>query len=63
MPRSRRPLALKRPKNLRHRERLRLRQLVAINLRFVHAYTLKEMFQHLWSATYLSPHGLTQRFC
>ncbi len=42
-------LLLKRPKNLRRGERGRLRELVAINLRSVRAYLLKEQFQHFWS--------------
>lgn len=42
-------LLLKRPKNLRRRERGRLRNLVRINLRSVRAYLLKEHFQHFWS--------------
>ena len=42
-------LLLKRPKHLRHRERGRLRELLAINLRTVRAYLLKEQFQHFWS--------------
>jgi len=42
-------LLLKRPSNLRRDERARLRQLVAINLRSVRAYLLKEQFQHFWT--------------
>jgi transposase len=42
-------LLLKRPKNLRHGERLRLREVLKINLRSVRAYTLKEMFQRFWT--------------
>ena len=42
-------LLLKRPKNLRRRERGRLRELVRLNLRSVRAYLLKEQFQHFWS--------------
>jgi transposase len=42
-------LLLKRPKNLTRSERGRLRQLVAINLRSVRAYLLKEQFQHFWT--------------
>lgn len=41
-------LLLKRPKNLRRRERARLRDLVAINLKTVRAYLLKEDFQRFW---------------
>lgn len=44
-------LLLKRPRNLKHKERSRLRELVAINLRSVRAYLLKEQFQHFWSYT------------
>ena len=44
-------LLLKRPANLRPGERGRLRELVAINLRSVRAYLLKEQFQHFWSYT------------
>jgi transposase len=42
-------LLLKRPKNLTRGERLRLRELVGINLRAVRAYLLKEHFQHFWT--------------
>lgn len=41
-------LLLKRPKNLRRGERGRLRDLVAINLKTVRAYLLKEDFQRYW---------------
>ena len=41
-------LLLKRPKNLRRRERARLRDLVQLNLRTVRAYLLKEDFQDFW---------------
>jgi transposase len=41
-------LLLKRPKNLRRGERARLRDLVAINLKTVRAYLLKEDFQRFW---------------
>jgi transposase len=41
-------LLLKRSKNLRRSERGRLRELVAINLRTVRAYLLKEQFQRFW---------------
>ena len=41
-------LLLKRPKNLGRTERARLRDLVAINLRTVRAYLLKEDFQRFW---------------
>lgn len=41
-------LLLKRPKNLTRGERVRLRDLVAINLRSVRAYLLKEQFQRFW---------------
>ena len=51
-------LLLKRPKNLRRDERGRLRELVAINLRSVRAYLLKEHFQHFWS--YRSVAGATR---
>lgn len=44
-------LLLKRPKNLKHGERGRLRELVSMNLRSVRAYLLKEQFQHFWSYT------------
>jgi transposase len=42
-------LLLKRPRNLTRGERLRLRELVGINLRAVRAYLLKEHFQHFWT--------------
>lgn len=42
-------LLLKRPKNLSRGERGRLRDLVAINLRAVRAYLLKERFNHFWT--------------
>lgn len=41
-------LLLKRPENLKRGERARLRDLVAINLRSVRAYLLKEQFQRFW---------------
>jgi len=41
-------LLLKRPKNLTRKERSRLRDLLAINLRSVRAYLLKEQLQHFW---------------
>ena len=41
-------LLLKRPKNLTRGERGRLRDLVAINLRSVRAYLLKEQFDRFW---------------
>ena len=44
-------LLLKAKKNLTGKERLRLRDLVAINLRSVRAYLLKESFQHFWTYT------------
>jgi transposase len=44
-------LLLKRPKNLRRTERSRLRELLAMNLRTVRAYLLKEHFQHFWTYT------------
>lgn len=44
-------LLLKHRKNLDHQQRGRLRALVAINLRAVRAYLLKEAFQHFWSYT------------
>src|SRR5258706_646020 len=52
-------LLLKRSKSLTHKERGRLRALVAINLRSVRAYLLKEQFQHFW--TYHSV-GAARRF-
>ena len=52
-------LLLKRPKNLRPRERDRLRELVAINLRAVRGYLLKEHFQHFWS---YKDYGYAKRF-
>ncbi len=42
-------LLLKRPKNLTRNERIRLRDLVTVNLRSVRAYLLKEQFQHFWT--------------
>ncbi len=42
-------LLLKRPENLSRGERVRLRDLVRINLRSVRAYLLKEQFQKFWS--------------
>lgn len=44
-------LLLKRPVNLTRKERVRLRDLVQINLRSVRAYLLKEQFQHFWTYT------------
>ena len=44
-------LLLKRPKNLTRKERVRLRDLVTVNLRSVRAYLLKEQFQHFWTYT------------
>ena len=44
-------LLLKRPKNLTRQERVRLRDLVTVNLRAVRAYLLKEQFQHFWTYT------------
>lgn len=44
-------LLLKRPKNLTRKERVRLRDLVTVNLRAVRAYLLKEQFQHFWTYT------------
>lgn len=44
-------LLLKHPKNLTNSQRIRLRDLVTINLRSVRAYLLKEQFQHFWSYT------------
>jgi transposase len=41
-------LLLKRPKNLRREERVRLCDLVAVNLKTVRAYLLKERFQRFW---------------
>jgi transposase len=41
-------LLLKRPKNLRRGERARLKDLLAINLKTVRAYLLKEDFQRFW---------------
>ena len=48
-------LLLKHPKNLTHNQRGRLRELVAINLRTVRGYLLKQQFQHFW--TYRSVAG------
>jgi transposase len=42
---------LERPKNLTRKERVRLRDLVTVNLRAVRAYLLKEQFQHFWTYT------------
>jgi transposase len=42
-------LLLKKPKNLRRPEKVRLRELVTLNLRSVRAYLLKEHFQHFWT--------------
>lgn len=44
---------LKRPTNLTAKQKLRLRDLLAYNLRTVRAYLLKEQFQHFWN--YSSP--------
>lgn len=44
---------LKKPKNLTRKQRGRLRELLALNLRTVRAYLLARDFQHLW--TYNSP--------
>lgn len=44
-------LLLKKPKNLTRNERVRLRDLVTVNLRAVRAYLLKEQFQHFWTYT------------
>jgi transposase len=44
-------LLLKRPKNLTRKERVRLRDIVSVNLRSVRAYLLKEQFQHFWTYT------------
>ena len=44
-------LLLKRRKNLTRKERVRLRDLVTVNLRSVRAYLLKEQLQHLWNYT------------
>ncbi len=52
-------MLLKRPKNLTRKERVRLRDLLSINLRTVRAYLLKEQFQHFW--TYRSLGG-AERF-
>ena len=46
-------LLLKRPENLKSKERLKLRGLLKYNLKAVRAYLLKEEFQKLWS--YVSP--------
>jgi len=42
-------LLLKRKPNLKKSERVKLRDLVSINLRSVRAYLLKEQFQHFWT--------------
>ena len=42
-------ILLKRPKNLTRRQRVRMKDLLRMNLRSVRAYLLKESFQHLWS--------------
>jgi transposase len=42
---------LKRPKNLTRKERVRLRDLVTVNLRSVRTYLLEEQFQHFWTYT------------
>ena len=47
-------LLLKRPKNLTRKERVRLRDLVTLNLRSVRAYLLKEACQHFWNYTSVS---------
>jgi len=39
---------LKRPRNLTDNQRLKLRELLAFNLKSVRAYLLKEQFQQLW---------------
>lgn len=44
-------LLLKAKKNLSRAQRMRLRDLVAINLRTVRAYLLKEQFQRFWTYT------------
>jgi transposase len=44
-------LLLKHRKNLTRQQRGRLRDLVAINLKAVRAYLLKEAFQHFWTYT------------
>jgi transposase len=44
-------LILKHRKNLTRSQRARLRDLVAINLKTVRAYLLKEAFQHFWTFT------------
>jgi len=44
-------ILLKRPKNLKRKERSHLKELVTKNLRSVRAYLLKEQFQHFWSYT------------
>jgi transposase len=44
-------LLLKAKKNLSRTQRVRLRDLVAINLKAVRAYLLKEQFQHFWTYT------------
>lgn len=47
---------LKHRKNLTHKERVRLRDLVGLNLRSVRASLLKEQFQHFWTYTTVA-HG------
>lgn len=42
-------ILLKRPRNLTRRQRVRMKDLLHMNLRSVRAYLLKESFQHLWS--------------
>ena len=44
-------ILLKRSRNLTSKQRVRLKDLVKMNLRSVRAYLLKESFQHLWSFT------------
>lgn len=44
---------LKRPSNLTHKERFRLRDLLKMNLPIIRAYLLKEQFQCFWE--YVSP--------
>ena len=42
-------ILLKRSRNLTGKQRIRLKDLVQMNLRSIRAYLLKESFQHLWS--------------
>lgn len=50
---------LKRPENLTDKQRIRLSELVKLNLRINKAYMLKEFFNRFWSYTY---RGCAKRF-